>query len=69
MKPQTDNWTAQAFIGLINYYRDMWARWFNMIKLLIYLTSTRVKLNCILQNRKCFIQKNNCNKIYVTILT
>ena len=43
MTPSNNSKQVQAFIGAINYYRDMWARQSNILHPLTALTSPKVK--------------------------
>ena len=42
MMPPTSTKQVRAFIGLVNYYRDMWPRWLHLLQPLNLLTSSKV---------------------------
>ena len=44
MIPQKNTKEVRAFIGIVNYYRDMWVRRSHLLHLLTELTSNKVKL-------------------------
>ena len=46
MTPPTSTKHVRAFIGSVNYYRDMWARRLHLIQPLTALTSSKVRFKC-----------------------
>ena len=43
MNPPISRKEVRKFIGLVNYYRDMWARWSHTLAPLTNITSNKVK--------------------------
>ena len=54
MKPPTRQKQVRGFIGLLNYYRDVWDRRSHLIHPLTSLTSNKVKLKCTDVEQKVF---------------
>ena len=52
--PPTTKRQVQAFIGLINFYRDTWAIWFHLLQPLTSLTSDKVKFKWTAVEQKSF---------------
>ena len=44
----------RQFIGMINFYRDMWQKRYELLAPLTALTSKNVKYNCKDEHQKCF---------------
>ena len=54
MMPSNITQQVRAFIGLVNYYRDMWARRPHLINLLTVLMSNKVNFKCTGMEHKSF---------------
>ena len=47
MTPPNNIIQIRAFVGLVNYYRDMWSIWSHLLQPLFALTSTKVNFKWI----------------------
>ena len=45
---------VRAFIGLVNYYRDMWSKWSHLLHNLTALTSNNLKFKRTYIEQKVF---------------
>ena len=54
MMPPNNIKYVRAFLGLLNYYRDMWAKWSHLLHSLTSLTSTEVEFKWTYVEQKEF---------------
>ena len=54
MIPPKNKWPVCEFIGLVNYYRDMWDRRSHLLQPLTALTPYKVKFICTYIKQKAF---------------
>ena len=54
MNPPISRKEVRKFIGLVNYYRDMWARWSHTLAPLTNITSNKVKFRWTKINQDAF---------------
>ena len=47
---------VRAFIGIVNYYKDMWAKWSHILHPLTELTSQKVKFKSTELEQKAFYE-------------
>jgi hypothetical protein len=58
----------RRFIGMVNYYRDMWVRRSELLAPLTSMTSKNIKFNWTDQHQKAFenIKKIICREVMLT---
>ena len=54
MTPPIYQKQVHSFIGLVNYYRDMWAKQSHLLQPLTELTSNKLKFKCTDVGQKAF---------------
>ena len=54
MTPPTNTKQARSFIGLLNYYRDMWSRRSHLLQPLTALTPSKVRFKWTEMEQKVF---------------
>jgi hypothetical protein len=65
VRPTTHVKKLRRFIGMVNYYRDMWVRRSELLALLTSMTSKNVKFNWTDEHQKAFenIKKIICREV------